>query len=215
MLVLKKKQPVVEDDEELRKEFAALERSQATASSSHDKNNTTLKDPRGEIQDGEKFLVDFFKNKKWKDHDDDHDDDDDDHDHDNDYSINKSKNVSNLLGNDDDHINNNIIIDEMDDEHELDKQDEFEASYNFRFEQAAPTSGADFSNQGYARDRGMAQQSLRRPDDARKQARQKRRDRKLAERKAKEEQLRRLKNAKQAEMKKKLTQIKQVLVGST
>ena len=103
---------------------------------------------------------------------------------------------------------------------DVEQADEFEATYNFRFETdnpvAAPTeeppvaaSGADHSNIPYAR--SLTMETLRRKDDRRVQKRQERLERKALERKIKEEQLKRLKNAKRQEMNQKLQQIRAVL----
>jgi protein KRI1 len=171
-------------NQELDKEFQSLQKAS--------RGDTALKDPRGEVQDGEQFLLDYLKNKKWmeKDDDDDNDDDDDEEDQD------KPKKT---LGEDEDSIE------------EVDRAEDFEARYNFRFEEAenAIRSGADLSVIGYARSGTMA--TLRRSDDARSQKRMERKERKSAERKAKEEQLRRLKNAKRIEMEKKLGEIRKAL----
>jgi hypothetical protein len=56
--------------------------------------------------------------------------------------------------------------------------------------------------------------SLRRNDDSRKKKRLQREERKLAERKAKEEQLRRLKNAKKAELQEKMSKIRSICGSS-
>jgi len=182
LLVVKKRAHQVENDPELQNEFEEL--AQSTA-------NADLQDPRGEIENGEKFLINFLKNRKWKDNDllDDNDDSHDAHQR------------FRSGANDDDG-------DSIDD---VDRADNFEARYNFRFEEAesAAQSGADFSVIGYARSGTM--NTLRRSEDTRKQKRQERKERKAAERKAKEEQLRRLKNAKRQEMQKKLKDIKQVI----
>ena len=181
MMVKKKGPDTKEEDgvEELyQQELQALEKTAGTP----------LQDPRGEVEDGDKFLLDFLKNKKWIDK---------EADRDNDSLDEKNGN------------NGNESDDSM---HDLDKADEFESKYNFRFEEAeaaAGTSGADFSVIGYAR--GGTMNTLRRKDDSRKRKRLERKERKAAERKAKEEQLRRLKNAKREEMEAKLKQIKSVL----
>ena len=138
-------------------------------------------DPRGEIKDGDKFLIEYIKNKKWID------------------STNKSK------GLDDEQSDSEASSFD-------DKVDDFEANYNFRFEQAAEatgTSGAEFSNLSYAR--GQTMNTLRRKDDSRREKRLSRKERKEAERKAKAEQLKRLKNAKREEMNQKLAKIKAVV----
>jgi len=185
MLIVKTKAEPISDDEDsdMKKEFAQFEQSTRRGE---------LKDPRGEVEDGEQFLVDFLKNKKW---------------------IEKDDEVSND-GDDDeaDQLHNGNIGDD-DSIDEVDQADDFEARYNFRYEEAANAinSGADFSIMGYARSGTM--DTLRRKDDTRSQKRLERNQRKAAERQAKEEQLRRLKNAKRQELESKLVEIKKV-VGS-
>jgi len=174
---------IQETEELLKNEISNLEKS-------GDKNK--LVDPHGEVQDGEKFLLDFIKNKKWIDHDKMVDDDDGDS-----YG---SDNAGD--DNDEDSIE------------ELERTDAFESKYNMRFEEAAAAaaeglSGADHSVIAYAR--GNTMNTLRRKDETRRQKRVERKERKAAERKAKEEQLRRLKNAKREEMEMKLKQIKSVI----
>ena len=139
-----------------------------------------FKDPRGEVGDGEKFLLDFITNKKWIDRNDIHRDGDDD--------------------------DEELSLDDVE------RADEYESNYNFRFEQAAQetaTSGASLSVQTYARSQTM--NTVRRQDTTRKDKRQARKERKTAERRAKEEQLKRLKNAKKKEMNQKLSQVKAVI----
>lgn len=94
----------------------------------------------------------------------------------------------------------------------IERADEYELNYNFRFEKAAEetaTSGAHLSVQTYARSQTM--NTVRRQDTTRKDKRQARKERKIAERKAKEEQLKRLKNAKKKEINNKLSQVKAVI----
>lgn len=182
-MVLKKRAKRETDNEAeqlFQQELEALEKTTTTS---------TLKDPRGEVEDGDKFLLDFIKNKKWM-----------DKDKDDSSSSEEEEKDEQADGSDEDSME------------ELDRADDFESKYNFRFEQAeaeAGTSGADHSVVGYARSGTM--DTLRRKDESRKQKRQERKERKAAERKAKEEQLRRLKNAKREEMENKLKQIKSVL----
>lgn len=193
MLVLKKRGKKIKDNETellIQQELEALEKT-----SSH----AALQDPRGEVEDGDKFLLDFIKNKKWIDKDDRHDDDE------------SSEEEENSTTEADD-ANHHDSIDDDDSIAELERADDFESKYNFRFEQAeaeAGTSGAIHSVVGYARSGTM--DTMRRKDDTRKQKRLDRKERKAAERRAKEEQLRRLKNAKREEMERKLKQIKSVL----
>jgi len=147
---------------------------------------------RNKVDDGEKFLFDFIKNKKW---------------------IDK-----------DEFVNSDVLSSKMDDEDAfLEKSDEFESRYNFRFEEAAasaedsganeantiPTSGATFSVVGYAR--SSLSDTIRRKDESRKMKRLQRKQRKLEERKAKEEQLKRLKNAKKEELEGRISKIKDTL----
>lgn len=170
-MVVKNRQTISpEDDIEAREEFAEIEKISRNQS-----DKEKIVDPRGEIEDGDKYLLDFFKNKRWVDHDDDY-------------------------ANDDDSLE------------DLERADDYEATYNFRFEQAeaeAATSGANLSVQTYAR--GSTVNTVRRMDTTRKEKRQSRKERKAAERRAKEEQLKRLKNAKRQATNRKLAQIKSVL----
>ena len=171
-----KKRATSADQSELEKE--ASEELKEIENLAKKDNDNTFKDPRGEVGDGEQFLLDFITNKKWIDRND---------------------------------VN---MGDDSDDESDVDRADEFESNYNFRFEQAAQetaTSGASLSVQTYARSQTM--NTVRREDTTRKDKRQARKERKAAERKAKEEQLRRLKNAKKKEMNNKLTQVKAVIGG--
>ena len=162
-------------------------------------------DPRGEVDDGENFLLDFLKNKRW---------------------VDKSSNIYSSDGDEEERgvirskaLNNESDGNESDEE--LEKMDAFESKYNFRFEEAAAAaekekegveSGAAYSVVGYAR--GGAPDTLRRTDDSRKLKRLARKEKKAAERKAKEERLRRLKNAKKDELEGRMKQVSQV-IGST
>ena len=141
-----------------------------------------LLDPHGEIEDGDNFLLDFIKNKRWVDQD--------------------------LQGEEvdsDDHSDGSLK--------DLERMDNFESKYNFRFEEAMnePTSnsGAGLSVVGYART--ALSDTIRRKDDSRKLKRKERKERKAAERRAKEEQLKRLKNAKREELEERIGQIKGAL----
>merc|ERR1712166_1552425 len=155
------------------------------------KGDNTFKDPRGEVEDGEKFLLDFIQNKKWIDT----------------NHIDRGRY-------DDKYENENESGDEssLDD---VDRADDYESQYNFRFEQAtqgATTNpGANLSVQTYAR--GQTMNTVRRTDTTRKDKREARKERKVTERKAKEEQLKRLKNAKKSEMNQKLSKVKSVIGG--
>ncbi|GKY98612.1 hypothetical protein MPSEU_000817900 [Mayamaea pseudoterrestris] len=177
------------DDYALNKELEQeLEKLKATADSKD------LVDPRGEVKDGEAFLLDYFKKKTWKRG----GDDSDGSDSDDDDASNQEVSMKHSAFRDDDSLD------------DVDKADDFESQYNFRFEQAAAanSSGADRSLVSYARDMTG---TLRRKDESRREKRLARQERKAAERKAKEEELKRLKNLKRQEMNEKLRQVKTVL----
>jgi protein KRI1 len=183
-MIVKKKGGAKVDDPETEKKVS--EELKSLEESFKGRKEKEFKDPRGEVKDGDQFLLDYIKNKKWIDNShqvDDYSEDEDKAGDDSDASLG-----------------------------EMDKADDFESNYNFRFEQAAAetaTSGAAFSVQSYARAQTM--NTLRRKDETRRDKRIARLERKAAERKAKEEQLKRLKNAKKAEMNKKLSKVKSVL----
>jgi protein KRI1 len=184
-MIVKKKGVAKVDDPETEKKVA--EELKTLEESFKGRKEKEFKDPRGEVKDGDQFLIDYIKNKKWIDNSNEADDDSEDEEKAGDESDASS------LG-------------------EMDKADDFEAKYNFRFEQAAAetaTSGATFSVQSYARAQTM--NTLRRKDETRRDKRLARKERKAAERKAKEEQLKRLKNAKKTEMNQKLSKVKSVL----
>ena len=180
MVVKKKSKADDSDDEVAQKQLEEELEKMRTAS----KDGTSkIVDPRGEVEDGDKFLLDFFKNRPWTNQGEDNDSlEDDSESGDDDVSFEA-----------------------------LDEADDYEAQYNFRFEQASSDikSGADLSIKSYAR--GQTMTTLRRKDETRREKRMARKERKAAERKAKEEELRRLKNAKRQEMEEKLSKVKAVL----
>ena len=184
-------------------EIAELE--QIKDSDASDKQS--ISDPRGEVGDGDKFLLDFIKNRRWVDKD--LNDSDSDSDDDKDRGVYRSKIIARA---EDDGHDSDASLDE------LEQMDAFESKYNFRFEEAAAAaddqevSGAAYSIVGYAR--GAATDTLRRKDETRKQKRLARKEKKAAERKAKEERLRRLKNAKREELEGRMKQVRQVVGGS-
>ena len=149
----------------------------------------SMVDPKGEVQDPDKFLMDFMTNRKWVDT--------------TDAALRKVRNAD----------------DEESIESFQDKMDDFESKYNFRFEEAAAASGGggDHDESGaahsivhYARG-SVGDNVLRRKDETRRQKRLSRKERKAEERKAKEEQLRRLKNAKKEELEERMAQVRNVL----
>jgi protein KRI1 len=88
--------------------------------------------------------------------------------------------------------------------------DKYEASYNFRYEEAEGGGSTDIV--GHARRQGAEPELglARRPDDRRKQKRANKRKRKQEEKEAAALELRRLKNLKRAELEKKLAKIEDV-----
>lgn len=181
IVVLKSKRATPEDETEFMQELEKLEQT---------KGGDTYVDPKGEVKDGEAFLMNFFKQRPWKEEDDDSSDGA------------SNDEVPMKTGHNDDSDEESSLA-------QLEDAETFEAEYNFRFEQAAhEMSGADHSLQTYSRVNTI---SLRRPDDRRKAKRVERAERKAAERKAKEDQLRRLKQAKRKEMEEKMVQLKSVM----
>lgn len=210
--------PQEEEEEMLRQEIETL--------MEHGDNDSTFQDPRGEISDGNKFLQEYLLQRKWIDKSELFLLDDDEREEDNPNKIcgdektdidsgpkktKKSSSSSAIAGTD-----TNGVCDQDDDEsslEELERMEEFESKYNFRFEEAlAENDTSRYQIVSYAR--GKPIDSLRRNDDARKKKRLQREERKLAERKAKEEQLRRLKNAKKAELQEKISKIRSICGSS-
>jgi len=156
-----------------------------------------LKDPRGDVQDGDRFLLDFVTNRRWVDEDDAH-------------NVITRADARNRNRDDDDDDDDASLQD-------IEKTDDFESRYNFRFEEAAAgknagsvgVSGADLSVVGYAR--SSMSDTVRRKDDTRRLMRDKRKDRKAAERRAKEDKLRRLKNARREELEGRIDKIKEAV----
>ena len=155
-------------------------------------NGFNVKDPKGEVENGDKFLMDFITNKRWVDQDDVDSDDDD-----------NTPARPRIIGGGDDGNDSDSSL------KALDRTDDFESRYNFRFEEANDNSGAGLSVVGYSR--SALSDTIRRKDDSRKLKREQRKDRKATERKAKEERLKRLKNAKKEELEGRMNQIKAVL----
>ncbi|GFH59161.1 hypothetical protein CTEN210_15637 [Chaetoceros tenuissimus] len=186
--LVKKKGATTFDGEVDKERINAIEQLEKTAET----DGLKLSDPKGEVQDGDKFLLDFIKNKRWVDQ------NELDSDSDNDEPMKPR-----IIDNEDDGHDSDASL------QELDKTDDFESKYNFRFEEANENSGAALSVVGYSRT--ALSDTVRRKDESRKLKRQQRKERKEAERKAKEERLKRLKNAKKEELEDRIKQIKAVV----
>ncbi|KAL7579922.1 hypothetical protein ACA910_004923 [Epithemia clementina (nom. ined.)] len=205
MMILKRKAKKASAEHDDKEFLAEVEKLEQSIQQRKGGSRSVIVDPKGEVENGEQFLLNFFKNRRWMDAADDKDDSSSSssasHNEEQDEKVPMKTNQ----GDGDDYRGH-----ESDDSLEqLEKNDDFEARYNFRFEEAATGSGADHSIVGYAR--GQVMNTLRRKDDTRSQKRKARKERKEAERRAKEEQLKRLKNAKRKEMESKLREIKNVL----
>jgi len=207
------------DIDEEAKKLWEQELLQSSAYNSSDKNNngtlqknTALVDPKGEVQDGERFLMEFMTRRKWMESDESSD-----------------RNGAKILGA---RLLNNEGEDDDDEQslQDLERTDDFESRYNFRFEEAAADldgatlsssagAGASHSIIHYARYSNQSSAShapgddkvLRRKDESRQRRRAARRERKLAERRAKEERLRRLKNARREELEERMERVRSVL----
>eukprot|EP00977_Amphora_coffeiformis_P018046 scaffold6120_cov162-Amphora_coffeaeformis.AAC.3 len=206
LLVVKKKDPkeLEREEQELAKEIQRIE---STFAKGKEKDYV---DPKGEVDDGSKFLLQYFKNRAWidKDHMDGQSSDEDDAPTFQAKRTNPSGDEVMPMKSGAEEKDGNESDASLD---QLEKSDDFEAQYNFRFEEAVggTQSGADFSLVTYAR--GQTVNTLRRKDETRREKRLARKERKAAERKAKEEELKRLKNLKRKEMERKLKEVKKVV----
>ena len=177
-----------EEDEETKqtfqRELQQLEESVLNKKNGNAQTTTpsTLVDPRGEVEDGEKFLLDFIKNKTW---------------------IDKSDKY------DADNSEDDASLEALEHADEFENKYNFRFEEAMQQAEANANSGANHSVMGYARSQTM--NTLRRKDETRRDKRLARKERKAAERKAKEEKLRRLKNAKREELEQKMKQVKSVL----
>lgn len=95
-----------------------------------------------------------------------------------------------------------IVADEIEDEEHVEKMEEFEERYNFRFEQPGAERVVTFARQ--------IEGSMRREDDARKRQREAKKLRRDVEKGRQLEELKRLKNLKKEEIREKLDKIKKV-----
>ena len=129
-------------------------------------------DDEARLDDGEKFLRDYITNMGWKTKE----------------KINKD---------DEEHSS-----DDDEDEEFLEKMDEFETKYNFRFEEEGGHAISSHARQ--------VNDSVRVKESKRKKERDSKKERKESEKRAKLSELQRLKNLKQAEINARLKELEQV-----
>ncbi|KAG7381370.1 hypothetical protein PHYPSEUDO_006075 [Phytophthora pseudosyringae] len=96
-----------------------------------------------------------------------------------------------------------IVREDEEDAEELEKAEDFEHTYNFRFEEQGSSVIQTHSRR--------IEDTMRREDDSRKRKRAERKERKALERQKKEEELRRLKNLKQADIEQKLKKVARLM----
>ena len=123
-----------------------------------------LVDPRGEVANGDTFLLDYISKKRWNDED--------------------------------------SLAD-------LENQEEFESKYNFRFEEQQNENINSDTKAHIATYSRNVPSSLRRDDESRKAKRLAKKQRKEEEKRQKQEMLKRLKNAKKAELKRRIKMIQE------
>lgn len=160
---------------------------------------TLSKARSGAEQAQDAFLLDYFKQQKWKGHD----------------IQMTSGGGGGGHGHSDDSDPEGDGDRDVDDDEEVEKAENFESKYNFRFQELLGAGGGSEGQQSEAGLQGLqvtgharhVEGSLRRVDDKRKLAREALRERKEHERRQKEEELRRLKNLKRKELQARLQKI--------
>ncbi len=176
-----------------------------------EKNMKTLhdywNDPK--LSEGEKFLRDYILNKKYLSKEDDDDDDEGDDDDDNSGRSEKEEGSNNAKVNKTQLKETNKsgaqgvdYVEFSEEEEIIEKQEEFERKYNFRYEEPDP----EFIK-SYPR---TVADSMRRKDTKRKEKREEYKQRKEAEKQKKKEEIKRLKNLKRKEIQDKIEKLKRI-----
>ena len=152
-------------------------------------------DPK--LSDGEKFLRDYILNKRYLSKEDDDDDDSDEDKEEENEKVNQDSSKSTKSE------SQGIDYVEFSEEEEIiEKQEEFERKYNFRYEEPDP----EFIK-SYPR---TVADSMRRKDTKRKEKRDEYKKRKEAEKQRKKEEIKRLKNLKRKEIQDKIEKLKRI-----
>jgi protein KRI1 len=162
------------------------------------------------LDPNERFLKDYFAKKKWLQDEDDDDDDDDDHDDEEEEDGDGGDGDGD--GEDggrkpprDDRNHHPRHQQQPDDDEDaafLERADQFEHGYNFRFEQPGAAQIV-----GHPR---VIEDAVRKKDDKRARKRREKAERKVADEAARREEVKRLKNLKKAEIQDKLLAVQQV-----
>jgi len=155
------------------------------------------------VSEDDKFLRNFIIKKGWlsKQSTSDSDNDDDNNDNNANTSDNTNKNNSN------NNSNKNLFNDEKpelvdEDEEDLERQELFEKTYNFRFEEPGGAQIQTFSR--------LQSESMRKPDDRRKKKRQAKKERLESEKKKRTEEKKQLMKLKKLQIVDRLKEIQKI-----
>ena len=147
--------------------------------------NKLSKKENSEI-DKDSFLTNYITNKKWK--------------------FDKSYDIS--------YNSDDNIVDDDEDEEEVERMENFESKFNFRFEELLAnkdnTDSSGLKNIQVVGHSRSVEGSVRRVDDKRKKQREEKQEKKDKEKRQREAELRRLKNIKREELLNRIKKISKV-----